>query len=82
LNRDGPRFSSDIDISTIGRVGGAPAARRCGGAVKHGSLCSGRREPGIHCYVIGTVRQRGSEWAARSDFRFFPAVADELFGYD
>ena len=41
-----------------------------------------RREHGIH---IATVERNGAttrlEWARDSDFRFFPAVADELFGY-
>ncbi len=41
-----------------------------------------RREPGLHV----AVAQRGGastrlEWARDSDFRFFPTVMDELFGY-
>jgi hypothetical protein len=41
-----------------------------------------RCEPGIY---IATVERNGAttrlEWARDSDFRFFPAIADELFGY-
>ncbi|MBF0097931.1 MAG: hypothetical protein HQM04_16020 [Magnetococcales bacterium] len=41
-----------------------------------------RRYPGFHAAV---VQQRGEktklEWVRDSDFRFFPVVADELFGY-
>jgi hypothetical protein len=41
-----------------------------------------RREPGLH---VAEVRQGAEatrlEWARDRDFRFFPAIRDELFGY-
>ena len=84
LNRDGPRFSSDIDIfhdreEAVAKVADADeVVLSANGFVVEWV----RREPGIH---VATVR-RGDEttrleWARDSDFRFFPAVADELFGY-
>jgi hypothetical protein len=84
LNQDGPRFSSDIDIfhdreEAVARAADADAAVLAdnGYAVRWV-----RREPGIH---IATVERNGAttrfEWARHSDFRFFPAVADALFGY-
>jgi hypothetical protein len=84
LNRDGPRFSSEIDIfhdreEAVARAADADAAvlSNSGYAVQWV-----RREPGIH---VATVERNGAttrlEWARDSDFRFFPAVADELFGY-
>jgi hypothetical protein len=41
-----------------------------------------RREPAVHTAEIrgGNERTR-LEWVADSDFRFFPTVRDELFGY-
>ncbi|MBV9757207.1 MAG: hypothetical protein JO047_09150 [Alphaproteobacteria bacterium] len=84
LNRDGPRYSQDIDLfhdrgEAVARAAEADAAllTQAGFAV-HWL----RREPGLH---VAEVR-RGEEatrleWARDSDFRFFPAVRDELFGY-
>jgi hypothetical protein len=41
-----------------------------------------RREPGIHAAIIGKAGEDTRlEWARDSDFRFFPAVRDDLFGY-
>ncbi len=41
-----------------------------------------RQEPGIHA---ATVQRHGEstrlEWVRDSDYRFYPAIADELFGY-
>lgn len=84
LNQDVPRFSSDIDIfhdreEAVARAADADTAALTdnGYAVRWV-----RREPGIH---IAIVERNGAttrlEWTRDSDFRFFPAVADELFGY-
>ena len=41
-----------------------------------------RREPAIHMAEIRSGNERTClEWVADSDFRFFPKVKDELFGY-
>jgi hypothetical protein len=84
LNKEGPRFSSDIDIfhdreEAVAHAADADAAVLSGNGY---AVQWVRREPGIH---IATVERNGAttrlEWARDSDFRFFPAVADELFGY-
>jgi hypothetical protein len=84
LHRDGPRFSADIDIfqhreEQVAEVAAADARILTGaGFVVQWS----RQEPGIHAASV----QRGGdstklEWVRDSDFRFYPAVPDELFGY-
>jgi hypothetical protein len=84
LNRDGPRFSSDIDIfhdleERVAEAANADAALLANNGFVVQWL---RREPGLHAAV---AQRRGEttrlEWARDSDFRFFPTVADELFGY-
>jgi hypothetical protein len=84
LNRDGPRFSDDIDIFhdreesvAAAAVGDAASLEGEGFAVSWL-----RREPGIY----GAAVQRHGEsmkleWVRDSDFRFFPTVHDEEFGY-
>ena len=84
LNEKGPRYSSDIDIFHDREQDVAIAS----GADTHlleelGFVCSWlRREPGFHAAII----QRGDEgtkleWVRDSDFRFFPTMPDQLFGY-
>ena len=84
LNRDGGRFSQDIDIfhdreEAVARAAEADAALL---AADGFALHWLRREPGMHA---ADVRRRNEatrlEWARDSDFRFFPAVPDDLFGY-
>ena len=84
LNRDGPRFSSDIDIFHDREAAVAQAAAADAGVLSgNGYLVQWvRREPGIH---VATVARNHAttrlEWARDSDFRFFPAMTDDLFGY-
>ncbi len=83
LNRDGPRTSSDIDIfhdreESVAATAAADAEQLTTNGFAVSWL---RREPGIHAAVV----TRGSEstrleWVRDTDFRFFPAVEDELFG--
>jgi len=84
INRDGPRFSRDIDIfqDSIERLQAAVDAdaaslRAAGFAVSWSNIRTGKRD--------ALVSQAGEtvllEWVADSDFRFFPAQADEQFGY-
>lgn len=84
LNQDGPRYSRDIDVfhdreEAVARAAAADAALLVAAGFAIAWL---RREPGLHVAEL----RRGSEatrleWARDSDFRFFPAVPDELFGY-
>jgi hypothetical protein len=84
LNEHGPRFSGDIDIfhdreESVAQAAAADTALLAQNGFEANWL---RREPGIHAAII----QRGDEamrleWVRDSDFRFFPTVKDELFGY-
>jgi hypothetical protein len=84
INRDGPRFSDDIDIfHDREEEVAATAATDATVLVRAGfSLRWLRREPGIY----GAVVERHTEgmrleWARDSDFRFFPTIRDDIFGY-
>lgn len=84
LNREGPRYSGDIDIFQDSEERVAPAAT----ADESILIADGfsvewvRQEAGIY---TAFVRRAGDEtrleWVRDSDFRFFPAIPDELFGY-
>ena len=84
LNWDGPRYSGDIDIFHDREEGVAQAAIADTALLaEHGFTVQWlRREPGIYGAV---VQRRGEstklEWVRDSDFRFFPTVKDDLFGY-
>ena len=84
INKDGPRYSQDIDIfhASVDQV--APSARRdietlanAGYAVQQI-----RQLPAIVSYEVrwGTAGTK-VEWVADSDFRYFPAMADPMLGY-
>lgn len=84
LNQDGPRFSADIDIFHDREEGVAQAAAADATllAADGFALQWLRREPGIHVVL---ARRHGEatrlEWLRDSDFRFFPTLQDDLFGY-
>ena len=84
INRDGPRYSDDIDIfhdreESVATAADADAALL---AEKGFAVCWLRREPGVHAALVGKGGEETRlEWARDSDFRFFPTVKDELFGY-
>lgn len=84
LHRDGPRFSGDIDIFHDREEQVViTAAKDAAVLVEEGFAVDWiRQEPGLHVAFI----QRGGEstrleWVRDSDFRFYPAVPDALFGY-
>jgi hypothetical protein len=85
LNRDGPRFSGDIDIFQDGderlvaiAEGDAAVIIAAGLQVSWlPSRGSGKRA----ALIDGLGEKTQLEWVADSDFRFFPAQPDELFGY-
>jgi hypothetical protein len=84
LNRDGPRYSDDIDIfHDLEENVAAAAVADTTLLIEAGFTVSWlHREPGIYSAVV--QRQDESmklEWLRDSDFRFFPTLRDNVFGY-
>ncbi|MBF0520561.1 MAG: nucleotidyl transferase AbiEii/AbiGii toxin family protein [Nitrospirae bacterium] len=84
LNREGPRFSNDIDIFQDSEDRLETAAETDVAALSKAGLTlstlkirTGKRE----VLVEGLNEKMMLEWVADSDFRFFPTQTDELFGY-
>jgi hypothetical protein len=85
INRDGPRYSADIDIFHDGderlvatAEGDAAAITTAGYELSWlGARGSGKRT----ALISGSDERTQLEWVADSDFRFFPAQPDPLFGY-
>ena len=84
LNREGPRFSRDIDIFQDSQQrlesaaeADAKALTEAGFKLSWKKIRDGRRE----AEVEGLGGRMLLEWVADSAFRFFPAQRDELFGY-
>jgi hypothetical protein len=84
INRDGPRFSADIDIfhDQADRVASAAEAdaltlRGAGLGVDWE-----RRLPALYTAIVtGSDEETRLDWITDSDVRFFPALRDEQFGY-
>lgn len=84
LNRDAPRYSADIDVFhdreervVSSALGDAQILEAAGFVVRWL-----RRMPTI--YAAEITRQGAAtrlEWVVDSDFRFFPTMRDETFGY-
>jgi len=84
LTREAPRVSEDIDIFHDREEDVAAAANGDAATLAAAGLTVGwhRREPGLHAATISRDHEfMRLEWARDSDFRFFPAVPDALFGY-
>ena len=84
INREGPRFSGDIDIFQDSEERLVTAAEADGSALQAAGLTltwrkvqTGRR----HAQIEGLGETMQLEWVSDSDFRFFPAQRDDLFGY-
>lgn len=84
LNREGPRFSADIDIfqDTEQRLEDAVTAdvkalTESGLKLAWKKIQTGKREAKLE----GLDDRMRLEWVQDSAFRFFPAQRDELFGY-
>ena len=84
INRDGPRFSGDIDIfhDSDDRLesaaqADAAALTAAGYTITWESVRNGKRD--------ATIERQGEamqlEWVTDAAFRFFPTQPDELFGY-
>jgi hypothetical protein len=84
INRDGPRFSADIDIfhDRAERVAGA--AETDAQTLRDAGLKVDwvRRLPALYTAIVtGGDEQTRLDWITDSDVRFFPALRDEQFGY-
>lgn len=84
LNREGPRFSGDIDIFQdteqrleIAAMTDAKALTEAGLKLAWKKIQTGKREAELE----GLGERMRLEWVHDSAFRFFPAQRDELFGY-
>jgi hypothetical protein len=84
INRSGPRFSSDIDIFHDRQERVAEAALADAGALVDAGyqITWLRQQPATYAAAI----RRGAdetklEWVADSDYRFFPVVQDDQFGF-
>lgn len=84
LNKDAPRYSSDIDIfhDREERVGRA-AEQDCSVLKDNGYALEWlRREPTFYSVLVSKKDETTKlEWVVDSDFRFFPTVRDNIFGY-
>jgi hypothetical protein len=84
LNRDALRFSADIDVFHDRQERVVEAALNDGVALEAaGYKVSWLRQlPTIYSAAV-TKGDEGTrlEWVVDSDFRFFPTVRDEIFGY-
>lgn len=84
LNRRGPRTSRDIDIFHGREEEVATAAERDAALLAEAGYTVRwqRRQPGIHTAEVSSAD--GStrlEWVADSDYRYFPPIKDDQFGY-
>lgn len=84
INRDGPRFSDDIDIfqdtehrlETAAQVD-AKTLTDAGFKLSWKKILTGKREAEIE----GLADRMRLDWVHDSAYRFFPPQRDELFGY-
>ncbi len=84
LNRTHARISADIDIfhDREERVAKAADQDAATLAAAGFTITWLRRSPGVQSLVAERAGESAKlEWVADSDFRFFPTVADPLFGY-
>lgn len=84
LNREGPRYSADIDVFHDREEAVAKAAEADAELLVNSGYGIEwiRREPGIHAAIVRKEEEATRlEWVRDSDFRFFPVVKDEQFGY-
>lgn len=84
INRQAPRYSGDIDVFHDREERVARAAQEDSRLLQEHSytLQWTRREPAIYAVVAG--RDNAStriEWVVDSEFRFFPVLRDDTFGY-
>lgn len=84
INRAGPRYSADIDVfhDRQERVAEAALADAAILVTAGYDVEWIRQQPATYSAAIRRgVDETKLEWVADSDYRFFPAVQDEQFGY-
>jgi hypothetical protein len=84
LNRNTLRYSGDIDVfhDREERVAAAALDDACALQAAGYIVTWLRQLPSIHTAQIGIHNEQTRlEWVADSDYRFFPALPDEVFGY-
>ena len=84
LNLYAPRFSGDIDVfhDREDRVGQAAALDTAWLRESGFSIKWLRPGPGVYTVVAERAGETTKlEWVSDSDFRFFPTIRDEIFGY-
>jgi hypothetical protein len=84
LNRDAPRYSAHIDVFHDREERVAQAAEQDGKFLQeHGYTVQWlRRDPAIYSVLVEREGEATKlEWVADSDFRFFPTIRDDTFGY-
>lgn len=84
LHRNGPRYSGDIDIfhAREEQVAAAAAADAAALTAAGFGVAWIRQEPGLHAASVTRLNEETKlEWVRDSDFRFYPALPDPLFGY-
>jgi len=84
LNRDAPRYSGDIDVFHDREERVEQAAEQDAAVLQeHGYVLRWlRRDPLVFSVLASRVGNTTKlEWVADSDFRFFPTIPDEMFGY-
>jgi hypothetical protein len=84
LNRNTTRYSSDIDVFHDREERVVEAAFKDAATLEAAGyrVQWTRQFPSIHsANIIAENEQTRLEWVADSDFRFFPTIADETFGY-
>jgi hypothetical protein len=84
LNRDAPRYSGDIDVFRDREERVARAVQEDSAVLQAGGydLQWLRREPAMYAAVVSKSRDSTRiEWVVDSDYRFFPTLRDDTFGY-
>lgn len=84
LNLSAPRYSDDIDVFHDREERVARAAEADGAVLQANDydLPWLRREPAMYSVLAGKGGETTKlEWAVDADYRFFPTMPDETFGY-
>jgi hypothetical protein len=84
LNLDAPRYSGDIDLFHDREERVARAAQEDSAFLQESGYAIEwlRRDPAINGVMVARGGERTKlEWVFDSDFRFFPTMRDETFGY-